>query len=71
MLHRYRPSSRRIPPACTATCTEGLRRCYITSSGEQCCNFYLEDDCVESCPSPLVADNDVDCGELLAYFIKL
>ena len=26
---------------------------------------------MESCPSPLVADNNFDCGELLAYSIKL
>ena len=65
MLHRYRPWSRLIPPACTVTCTEGLRRCYIPSTGsDKCCNYYLEGDCVESCTSGLVPNSTTyDCGE--------
>ena len=40
-------------------------RCFFNSSGEQCCNFYLEDECVAECPSPLVNDRNFDCGEYL------
>ena len=50
--------------ACGAECTQGSGqgRCFIGSSGDQCCNFYLEDECVAECPSPLVNDSNYDCG---------
>ena len=46
-------------------CSQGQMRCFFNSSGEQCCNFYLEDECVAECCSPLVNDSNFDCGENL------
>ena len=28
-----------------------------------CYNFYLEGDCIDECPSNLIADSNFDCGE--------
>ena len=60
---------------CITKCTQGQGRCFIGQSGDQCCNFYLEDECVAECPSPLVNDSSYDCGEYrhrqLAHHILL
>ena len=36
---------------------------------DQCCNFYLEDECVAECPSPLVNDSNYDCGGSIIIII--
>lgn len=33
-------------------------------NADQCCNWYLNDRCVVTCPAPLVGDSETyDCGE--------
>ncbi len=45
-------------------CNEGQRRCVGTSI-YQCCNWYLNNTCINTCPFPLTGSNDTfDCGEL-------
>ena len=51
--------------ACGAGCNQGQGRCFSGQSGDQCCNFYLGDECVAKCPSPLVSDSNYDCGEYI------
>ena len=53
--------------ACGAQCNQGQGRCFFNSSGDQCCNFYVQGVCVPECPSALVNDTNFDCGE---YFNK-
>ena len=48
--------------ACTG-CNQGQGRCYISRLGDQCCNFYLENECMSECPCPLVSDSNYDCGK--------
>lgn len=48
--------------ACAAECDEGQRRC-VGTGPNQCCNWYLNDTCVATCPAPLVGDTTTyDCG---------
>ena len=55
--------------ACTSWCNQGLRRCFLQIFNEACCNFYLENECVNNCSSPLVPNNTTfDCGELYYYY---
>ena len=47
---------------CDSACDEGLMRCY-GNMDTQCCNFYEDSMCVESCTNPafVVIDNICDC----------
>ncbi len=47
-------------------CTNGSARCVGNSQPtDRCCAYYLDDICVQYCPSPLVVNTDTfDCGEL-------
>ena len=46
-------------------CNAGLRRCVgRTQASGQCCLFFLNNQCVDSCPSSLMANpTTFDCGE--------
>ena len=45
-------------------CNEGQRRCIGNDATGLCCNWYLNDECYITCPSPLVGDTETyDCGE--------
>ena len=68
-LSDYNNSNRSFPcdhvdpiTACGVGCNQGQGRCFFNSSGDQCCNFYLEDECVAECPSHLMNDSNYDCG---------
>ena len=54
-----------IPPitACLSECNQGQRRCYIGPDGNECCNFYLQGNCVNNCSSALVNDSNFNCGK--------
>ena len=53
-----------ISIACSASCNEGQRRC-VGIGSNQCCNWYLNNSCVATCPSPLVGNaTTFNCGEL-------
>ena len=54
--------------ACPSRCHLGQRHCYIGPRGNECCNFYLQGNCVTDCPSALVADSNFNCGELLMFY---
>jgi hypothetical protein len=51
-----------ITIACQPPCDQGLGRCYLRPS-DICCNFYLQNNCTEECPSALVNDSNSVCGE--------
>ena len=45
-------------------CNEGQRRCIGNDAPGLCCNWYLNDECYITCPSPLVGDTETyDCGK--------
>ena len=58
-----------VPTACSARieCNQGQRRCFISQElqGDVCCNFYLQNNCTDECPSGLVNDSSSVCGEFL------
>ena len=45
-------------------CNEGQMRCIGNDAPNLCCNWYLNDECYITCPSPLIGDKETyDCGE--------
>ena len=46
--------------ACSNTCSLCENKC---GGLEICCNFYLDDFCVEECPENYVVDDDCNCVE--------
>ena len=45
--------------------------CYrpvVGTSQAECCNYYTNNSCVDTCQAPLVADQDTfDCGKLSSF----
>jgi len=65
LLSCHLPKHLNFCTGCHSDCDEGQRRC-IGGDANQCCNWYLEDECVISCPSSLVGDMEsgrYDCSE--------
>lgn len=62
--------SNQCPVACSG-CDEGLMKC--DGLGSDCCNFYLDDMCVEECPlENHVVDEDFNCVErTLHHYISI
>ena len=55
-----------MPTACPARCNQGQGRCFLGQAGpDVCCNFYLQNKCIDECPSGLVNDSGSVCGEFL------
>ena len=52
-----------VPTACPAQCDQGQRRCFLGRTEDVCCNFYLQNNCIDECPSGLVNDSNSVCGE--------
>ena len=57
----------RMPTACPAQCNQGQGHCFLAQAGDVCCNFYLQNNCIDECPSGLVNDFNSVCGEFYTY----
>ena len=50
-------------PACI-DCNEGQRRCIGNDADNQCCNWYLNDECYVACPPGFLGNTDTfNCGK--------
>ena len=54
-----------VPTACPAQCNQGQGRCYIGQASHVCCSFYVQNNCIDECPSGLMNDSNSVCGEFL------
>ena len=53
-----------MPTVCPAQCDQGQGRCFLRqAAGDVCCNFYLQNNCIDECPSGLANDSNSVCGE--------
>ena len=52
-----------VSTACPAQCNQGQGRCFLGQAVDVCCNFYLQNNCTDECPSGLVNDSNSVCGE--------
>ena len=52
-----------VPTACLAPCNQGQGRCFLGQADDVCCNYYLQNNCIDECPSGLVDDSNSVCGE--------
>ena len=59
-----------MPTACPTQCNQGQGRCFLRQgAGDACCNFYLQNNCIEECPSGLVSDSNSVCGKF--YYAEI
>ena len=52
---------------CVQGCSEGQMQCVGVDGPDQCCNWYLEDRCVVTCPGDMEGDTQLnttyDCSK--------